>query len=100
MTHEKRVEMMAMPADEFQVTTLIDFNSPILGTQHASLKKISDFKAEFASCRTFCFIHELETLIENNLIKGGDINNAIVVINETPTNDLIVRLKKIFKKII
>jgi UDP-3-O-[3-hydroxymyristoyl] N-acetylglucosamine deacetylase/3-hydroxyacyl-[acyl-carrier-protein] dehydratase len=75
----KRVEMVAMPAVEYKVTTLIDFNSPVLGTQHAGLKKISDFKEEIAPCRTFCFLHELEALLANNLIKGGDISNAIVV---------------------
>src|SRR5687768_3420890 len=56
----KRVEMVAMPSVEYQVTTLIDFNSPVLGTQHAGLKHIRDFKDEIAPCRTFCFLHELE----------------------------------------
>ena len=67
---EKRVEMVAMPATEYQVTTLIDFNSPVLGTQHAGLKNIREFKKEIAPCRTFCFLHELEMLLENNLIKS------------------------------
>ena len=79
---EKRVEMVALPALDYQITTLIDFNSPVLGTQHAALKTIKDFKAEIAPCRTFCFLHELETLLENDLIKGGDINNAIVVVDK------------------
>ena len=57
---EKRVDMVAMPAPEYNVITLIDFNSPVLGTQHASLKHISDFKSQVAPCRTFCFLHELE----------------------------------------
>ena len=67
---KKRVEMMAMPSLEYKVTTLIDFNSPVLGTQHAGLKSMSDFKTEIAPCRTFCFLHELEMLLEHNLIKG------------------------------
>ncbi|MEY3186303.1 MAG: hypothetical protein RL675_122, partial [Bacteroidota bacterium] len=67
---EKRVEMVAMPSVEYKVTTLIDFNSPVLGTQHAGLKSIADFKAEIAPCRTFCFLHELEMLLDHNLIKG------------------------------
>ena len=58
----KRVEMVALPAIDYQITTLIDFNSPVLGTQHAGLKTIKDFKAEIAPCRTFCFLHELEML--------------------------------------
>lgn len=94
----KRVEMVAMPAMEYQITTLIDFNSPVLGTQHAGLKSIRDFKREVAPCRTFCFLHELETLIDNNLIKGGDVNNAIVVVDRPVEEEELQRLKKIFKK--
>ena len=66
----------------YKITTLIDFNSPVLGTQHAGLKHIQDFKEEIAPCRTFCFLHELEMLLDNNLIKGGDVNNAIVVVDK------------------
>jgi UDP-3-O-[3-hydroxymyristoyl] N-acetylglucosamine deacetylase/3-hydroxyacyl-[acyl-carrier-protein] dehydratase len=94
----KRVEMVAMPAMEYQITTLIDFNSPVLGTQHAGLKSIRDFKKEIATCRTFCFLHELEALIDNNLIKGGDVNNAIVVVDKPVEGEELERLKKIFKK--
>ncbi|MFM7645808.1 MAG: bifunctional UDP-3-O-[3-hydroxymyristoyl] N-acetylglucosamine deacetylase/3-hydroxyacyl-ACP dehydratase [Sphingomonadales bacterium] len=94
----KRVEMVAMPAMEYQITTLIDFNSHVLGTQHAGLKSIRDFKKEIATCRTFCFLHELEALIDNNLIKGGDVNNAIVVVDRPVEGDELERLKKIFKK--
>ena len=95
---EKRVEMVAMPAAEYQVTTLIDFNSPVLGTQHAGLKQMSDFKKEIAPCRTFCFLHELEMLLDNNLIKGGDINNAIVIVDKKVDDKEMERLNKIFKK--
>ncbi|MFN5913265.1 MAG: bifunctional UDP-3-O-[3-hydroxymyristoyl] N-acetylglucosamine deacetylase/3-hydroxyacyl-ACP dehydratase, partial [Chitinophagaceae bacterium] len=94
----KRVEMVAMPAVEYKVTTLIDFNSPVLGTQHAGLKKISDFKEEIAPCRTFCFLHELEALLANNLIKGGDISNAIVVVDKPVSKEEMTRLAGIFKK--
>ncbi len=80
------VEMVAMPADEYRINTLIDFGSQVLGTQHASLKHISDFKDQIAPCRTFSFFHELEYLLNNNLIKGGDINNAIIVV-ERPVSD-------------
>ncbi len=95
---KKRVEMLAMPATEYQVTTLIDFNSPVLGTQHAGLKHIRDFKDEIAPSRTFCFLHELEMLLDNNLIKGGDMNNAIVVVDKAVDEKEMERLKKIFKK--
>lgn len=94
----KRVEMVAMPATEYSITTLIDFNSPVLGTQHAGLKHLQDFKNEIAPCRTFCFLHELEMLLDNNLIKGGDINNAIVVVDKPVDEAEMARLKKIFKK--
>ena len=95
---DKRVEMVAMPAIEYKITTLIDFNSPVLGTQHAGLKSIADFKLEVAPCRTFCFLHELEALLANNLIKGGDINNAIVVVDKPVGDEEMARLAKIFKK--
>lgn len=94
----KRVEMVAMPALDYSITTLIDFNSPVLGTQHAGLKKMADFKNEISPCRTFCFLHELEMLIEHNLIKGGDVNNAIVVVDKPVGDAELERLKKIFKK--
>ena len=95
---DKRVEMVALPALDYQITTLIDFNSPVLGTQHAALKTINDFKAEIAPCRTFCFLHELETLLENDLIKGGDINNAIVVVDKPVSSAEMNRLAKVFKR--
>jgi UDP-3-O-[3-hydroxymyristoyl] N-acetylglucosamine deacetylase / 3-hydroxyacyl-[acyl-carrier-protein] dehydratase len=94
----KRVEMVAMPAVDYQITTLIDFNSPVLGTQHAGLKNIKEFKKEIAPCRTFCFLHELEMLLENDLVKGGDINNAIVVVDRPVTPDEMNRLAKAFKR--
>ena len=92
----KRVEMTALPATSYHLTTLIDFNSPVLGTQHASLKLMEDFKTEIAPCRTFCFLHELEMLLENNLVKGGDINNAIVVVDKPVTDEEMNRLAKAF----
>jgi UDP-3-O-[3-hydroxymyristoyl] N-acetylglucosamine deacetylase/3-hydroxyacyl-[acyl-carrier-protein] dehydratase len=95
---EKRVEMVALPSLDYQLTTLIDFNSPVLGTQHAGLKTIKDFKSEIAPCRTFCFLHELEMLIDNDLIKGGDINNAIVVVDKAVSDAEMTRLAKIFNR--
>jgi UDP-3-O-[3-hydroxymyristoyl] N-acetylglucosamine deacetylase / 3-hydroxyacyl-[acyl-carrier-protein] dehydratase len=92
----KRVEMTALPATDYKVTTLIDFNSPVLGTQHAGLKTMREFREEIAPCRTFCFLHELEMLLEHNLIKGGDINNAIVVVDKPVTEQEMARLAKAF----
>jgi UDP-3-O-[3-hydroxymyristoyl] N-acetylglucosamine deacetylase/3-hydroxyacyl-[acyl-carrier-protein] dehydratase len=95
---EKKVEMLAIPASDYRINTLIDFNSPVLGTQHAALKKVSDFNDQIASSRTFCFFHELEALVANNLIKGGDINNAIVVVDKEPTESQMERISKVFKR--
>jgi UDP-3-O-[3-hydroxymyristoyl] N-acetylglucosamine deacetylase/3-hydroxyacyl-[acyl-carrier-protein] dehydratase len=95
---DKKVEMVALPYDQFRVNTLIDFNSPVLGTQHASLRHISEFNEQVAPCRTFSFFHELEYLIEHDLIKGGDINNAIVVVDKPVTDDQVLRIAKVFNK--
>lgn len=93
---KKRVEMTALPSTEYKITTLIDFNSPVLGTQHAGLKHMTEFKSEISSCRTFVFLHELEMLLDHNLIKGGDINNAIVVVDKPVTESEMGRLAKAF----
>ncbi len=92
--NEKKVEMVAMPSDQYRINTLIDFNSPVLGTQHAALKSIKDFKTEIAPCRTFSFFHELEFLLENDLIKGGDVNNAIVVVDRPVTDEQLDNLSR------
>src|SRR5690606_10651969 len=75
-------EIIVMPADDFQVTAMVDFGTKVLGTQNATLKNISEFKSEIANARTFSFLHELETLLDNGLIKGGDLNNAIVYVDK------------------
>ena len=93
---KKRVEMTVLPSADYKITTLIDFNSPVLGTQHAGLKTMKEFKTEIAPCRTFCFLHELEMLLDNNLVKGGDINNAIVVVDKPVTEEEMSRLAKAF----
>ncbi len=94
----KKVEMVALPYNGYRINTLIDFNSQVLGTQHADLKSLADFKTEIASCRTFCFFHELEALVNNNLIKGGDINNAIVVVDKQVDEEQVKRISKVFHK--
>jgi UDP-3-O-[3-hydroxymyristoyl] N-acetylglucosamine deacetylase/3-hydroxyacyl-[acyl-carrier-protein] dehydratase len=87
-------ELMALPADEFEVTTMIDFNSPVLGQQYASLKNINDFPEEIAMCRTFVFLHELEHLFNQNLIKGGDLSNAIVIVDREVDQEQLDDLAK------
>ncbi len=94
----KDVDILAIPASEYQVTTMIDFNSPILGTQHAALKSMKDFKEEISKARTFVFLHELEHLYKSNLIKGGSVDNAIVLVDKILDAPEIERLKTIFNK--
>ncbi|MGG8494883.1 bifunctional UDP-3-O-[3-hydroxymyristoyl] N-acetylglucosamine deacetylase/3-hydroxyacyl-ACP dehydratase [Tenacibaculum sp. TC6] len=91
-------EIILMPADEYQITTMVDFGTKILGTQNATLNTISDFKEEISAARTFSFLHEIEMLLENDLIKGGDLNNAIVYVDKELSDETMVRLKKAFKK--
>jgi UDP-3-O-[3-hydroxymyristoyl] N-acetylglucosamine deacetylase/3-hydroxyacyl-[acyl-carrier-protein] dehydratase len=93
---ESGVEMLAMPSDRYKLTALIDYQSRVLGQQHASLDRISDFKKEFSGARTFCFLHELEQLVEADLIKGGDLNNAIVVVDKPVDNAELSHLSKMF----
>lgn len=95
---EKNVEMVATPSTDYKITTLIDFNSKVLGTQHAYLKSLQSFKKEIAPSRTFCFLHEIEYLYNNNLIKGGDLDNAIVVVDRVLGKEELDKLAKIFNK--
>lgn len=95
---EREIEMAALPLDDYRITVMVDYNSPVLGSQHASLTDISKFKNEIASCRTFCFLHELEMLYNQNLIRGGDLNNAIVVVDRVVEEDELDHLAKMFNK--
>lgn len=92
------VEIAALPLDDYRVTVMIDYNSPVLGSQHASLTDISQFEKEIASCRTFCFLHELEMLHKNNLIRGGDLNNAIVVVDRVVEEHELESIAELFNK--
>lgn len=91
-------EIMVMPSDHYSVTTMVDFGTKILGTQNATLKTIGDFKTEISNARTFSFLHELESLLENGLIKGGDLNNAIVYVDKDISESTMESLKKAFGK--
>lgn len=91
-------EITAIPSDDFEVTTMVDFGTKVLGTQNATLKNLADFKSEIADSRTFSFLHELEQLLEAGLIKGGDISNAIVYVDKEITPETEEKLKKAFGK--
>ncbi len=91
-------ELLALPADEFSVTVMIDFNSSVLNHQYANLDHLSAYKTEIASCRTFVFLHELEQLLGQNLIKGGDLENAVVLVDRLMDQDeLDILAKKLDK---
>lgn len=91
-------EITLIPSDEYQVTTMVDFETKILGTQNASIESLEEFKDSIAPSRTFSFLHELEMLLENGLIKGGDLNNAIVYVDKPLSESNMDRLKEAFGK--
>jgi len=96
---EKQIEFLAIPDKVYRVTVMVDYNSPVLGTQHASMYNIESFKKEIAPCRTFVFLRELEYLANNNLIKGGDLDNAIVLVDRLDVSqDELTRLAKLLGK--
>lgn len=91
-------EITLIPSDTYQVCTMVDFGTKVLGTQNASLNDLSDFKSDIANARTFSFLHELETLLDHGLIKGGDLNNAIVYVDKEISQSTMEKLKKAFNK--
>ncbi|MFK8044215.1 MAG: bifunctional UDP-3-O-[3-hydroxymyristoyl] N-acetylglucosamine deacetylase/3-hydroxyacyl-ACP dehydratase [Crocinitomicaceae bacterium] len=96
---EKEIEFLAVPDSEYRLTVMVDYRSPVLGTQHASMFNINQFKAEIAGCRTFVFLRELEFLAKNGLIKGGDLDNAIVLVEREDINkDELNKLAKLLGK--
>ena len=93
-------EILAVPTPgkEFRITVMVDYNSPVLGTQHASMYHLGEFKKEIASCRTFVFLKEIEQLAKNNLIKGGDLDNAIVLVEKERTEEEYRKIAKLVGK--
>jgi UDP-3-O-[3-hydroxymyristoyl] N-acetylglucosamine deacetylase/3-hydroxyacyl-[acyl-carrier-protein] dehydratase len=95
---ESGSEMTLIPWDNYQVTTMVDFGTKVLGTQNATLEHLNDYVDQIASSRTFSFLHELEMLLENGLIQGGDLNNAIVYVDKPLSNETMDNLKRAFNK--
>ena len=91
-------EILVMPCDDYQVTAMVDFGTKVLGTQNATMKSISQFKDEISNARTFSFLHELESLLQHGLIKGGDLNNAIVYVDKEISESTMESLKIAFGK--
>jgi len=96
---ERGIEFLAIPDNNYRITVMVDYKSPVLGTQHASMYNIGEFKEEIAKCRTFVFLRELEFLAKNNLIKGGDLDNAIVLVErDDVSQEELNRLAKLLGK--
>jgi len=91
-------EITVIPSDTYSVTTMVDFGTKVLGTQNATLSNISEFKEEISNARTFSFLHELEMLLDSGLIKGGDLNNAIVYVDKEISESTMAKLEKAFDK--
>ena len=92
------IEIIAYPDNDFLIDVHIDYNSKVVGHQYASMKNISEFKSGYSACRTFVFLHEIEFLLKNDLIKGGDLDNAIVIIDRPVSQEEIDRLAGLFNK--
>lgn len=97
---ERGVEMLAVPTDggEFRLTVMVDYNSPVLGTQHAHMYELNDYVPDIARCRTFVFLRELELLAKNGLIKGGSLDNAIVMVERAYSDKEIKDILKLLGK--
>lgn len=95
---EKGVEISITPSNDYSVSVMIDYKSQVLQSQHASLRKIDDFKDEISPARTFCFLHEIETLYNAGLVRGGDLDNAIVFVDKLIDEDKIAHLARLFNK--
>jgi UDP-3-O-[3-hydroxymyristoyl] N-acetylglucosamine deacetylase / 3-hydroxyacyl-[acyl-carrier-protein] dehydratase len=95
---ENKVQITGIPCDEFRLSVMIDYDSRVLPPQNAVMNNIRQFKDEIASCRTFVFLHELDYLLKNNLIKGGDLDNAIVFVDRKVSQEELDRLAIIFNK--
>ena len=98
LDEESGSEIIVLPADEFQVTAMVDFGTNVLGTQNASINHISEFKDEISNARTFTFLHEIEMLLDEGLIKGGDLNNAIVYVDKELSSETMEKLRIAFGK--
>ncbi|MBN2669063.1 MAG: bifunctional UDP-3-O-[3-hydroxymyristoyl] N-acetylglucosamine deacetylase/3-hydroxyacyl-ACP dehydratase [Bacteroidales bacterium] len=95
---DKNVEYLAVADENYSLNVLVDYNSDVLTNQYASLNKISDFPSEIAKARTFVFLHELEFLVNNNLVKGGDLSNAIVIVDKEVSKETLDRLAQFFNQ--
>lgn len=95
---KNKIAIRAIPDDHYNIDVTINYETKVLGEQKTQLNNISEFKEKFSKCRTFVFLHELEFLLSNNLIKGGNLDNAIVFVNRLVSQEELDRLSGIFQK--
>ena len=95
---DKDIELAALPLNDYRMAVMVDYNSKFLSSQHANLSHVSQFERGFAMCRTFCFVHELEVLYKEGLIKGGDLSNAIVIADRDYSEDELAHLSDVLRK--
>jgi len=95
---EKGIELMTFPGDELSLNVMIDYGSTVLGNQYATLNSLTEYEKCIAPCKTFVFLKEIERLYENNLIKGGDLDNALVIVEKESSQEEIDRIADLFKK--
>ena len=95
---ENGIELAALPLNDYRMAVMVDYNSKFLSSQHANLSHVSQFEKDFSMCRTFCFVHELEVLYKAGLIKGGDLNNAIVIADKDYSESELAHLSEVLGK--
>ena len=95
---DKDIELAALPLNDYRMAVMVDYNSKFLSSQHANLSHVSQFERGFAMCRTFCFVHELEVLYKEGLIKGGDLSNAIVIADRDYSEAELAHLSDVLRK--
>ncbi len=91
---EEQVDIVALPLDKYRLTVMVDYQNPALGSQHTGLFDIEEFVNEFAPARTFCFLSEVEPLIEQGLIQGGNLENAVVIVDHEMSVEEIAKISK------
>ncbi|MFK7899167.1 MAG: bifunctional UDP-3-O-[3-hydroxymyristoyl] N-acetylglucosamine deacetylase/3-hydroxyacyl-ACP dehydratase [Cyclobacteriaceae bacterium] len=95
---DRGVELAVFPSNTYSIKTMVDYDSAVMGQQHASLNHVDEFEKNISSARTFCFLHELEMLHENNLIKGGDLSNAVVIADKKMSDEELNKLSSLLNK--
>ena len=97
-SEEKNVELAALPFNDYRLTVMVDYNSKVIASQHAILHNLDNYKEKISPCRTFVFVHEIEQLFKNGLIKGGDLNNAIVISEDGVDEERAAYLSNLLNK--